>query len=156
IEDLRRVLDEVEDDAVGVYGASFGGLVAIHTAVRDDRIDALALRDPVTFMEALDDIREEIREQGYYEQLPGKRVDERFLEDLEQYSTATIIGRLQVPTLVMHGTEDEVVDVELSERFVERLTCVKRFDVFEGEGHRFSDEADDEAVLTALDWFASH
>lgn len=153
IADLRRVIDAVEDLKVGVYGSSFGGLVAIHAAVRDDRIDGLALRAPVTYMAVLDDIRSTIEDEGSYEQLPGKRVDERFLEDLDAYSTEDIIADIDVPTLVMQGEDDESVPMASSRRFYEALTCEKDYVVFEGEGHRFSDAADDRAVRTGLSWF---
>lgn len=156
IADLRRVLDEVEYLSVGVYGSSFGGLVAIHAAVRDDRIDGLALRAPVTYMSVLDDIKGAIEEDGSYEQLPGKRVDERFLGDLEGYSTEAIVPELDIPTLVMHGEDDDVVPMATSRRFYEALSCEKEYVAFEGEGHRFSDAADDRAVRRGLSWFREH
>jgi len=152
IADLQRVLDEL-DGAIGVYGSSFGGLVALHTAARDGRIDALALRAPVTFLSVLDDIREAIEEDGFYEQLPGKQVDERFLTDLATYSTEEIIDDITVPTLFLHGTEDDAVPIASSERFFGELSCRSRFITFEGEGHRFSDEADRQAVDAACGWF---
>lgn len=151
IEDLRRVLDEVEG-GVGVYGSSFGGLVAILAAERDDRIDALALRAPVTSL-GFEKFREEVGDDGYYEQLPGKRVDERFLEDVDMYSMEGVAGRLTQPTLVMHGVGDGVVPMADSRRFFEQLECEKEYVRFENEGHRFSAEADGRAVRTALEWF---
>ncbi|MDY6770476.1 MAG: alpha/beta fold hydrolase [Candidatus Nanohaloarchaea archaeon] len=153
IADLRRVVDEVEDLAVGVYGSSFGGLVALHAAARDERIDALALRAPVTFLSVLDDIRSTIEEDGRYEQLPGKWVDDRFLDDLDGYSTEAIVEDIAVPTLIMHGGEDDVVDPGSSRRFFDALSCEKEYVMFDGEGHRFGDAADDEAVRRALSWF---
>jgi pimeloyl-ACP methyl ester carboxylesterase len=153
IADLRRVIDAVEDLKVGVYGSSFGGLVAIHAAARDDRIDGLALRAPVTYLSVLDDIRATIEAEGSYEQLPGKRVDRRFLEDIDTYSSEAIIENVTVPTLIMHGEDDDVVSMASSRRFYDALSCEKDYVVFEGEGHRFSDAADDRAVRTGLSWF---
>ncbi len=156
IADLQRVLDEVEYLSVGVYGSSFGGLVAIQAAVRDDRIDGLALRAPVTYMSVLEDIRSTIEHEGSYEQLPGKRVDERFLADLDDYSTEAVVPELDIPTLIMHGEDDEVVPMASSRRFYDALSCEREYVAFEGEGHRFSDASDDRAVRSGLAWFREH
>jgi dipeptidyl aminopeptidase/acylaminoacyl peptidase len=40
-----------------------------------------------------------------------------------------------------------------SRRFYDALSCERDYVVFEGEGHRFSDAADDRAVRTGLSWF---
>lgn len=154
IQDLRRVLDEL-DGPVGVYGSSFGGLVAVHTAAHDDRIDSLVLRAPVTFMELLDDIREAVEADGRYEQLPGKHVGPEFVADIDEYDTETVIEDITVPTMIMHGMDDAVVPQESSRRFFERLSCEKQYIGFEGEGHRFSDETDERAVRIGCNWILS-
>lgn len=152
IADLRRVLDAVETERVGVYGSSFGGLVTLHAAARDDRIDAIALRAPVTYLSELDDIRAEIEETGRYTQLPGKSVGPAFIEDVDAYDTAAIVGDITVPTLIMHGEDDDVVDPDSSRRFFEALDCEKQYVLFPDEGHRFSDAEDDRAVRMACAW----
>ncbi len=156
VEDLQRVLDEVEETGVGVYGSSFGGLVALHTAAKDDRIDGLALRAPVTYLNVMDDIRGAIQENGVYEHIPGKKVGEQFLNDLDTYSTDAIIENITVPTLLLQGTDDEAVPMTSTKRFYQQLGCEKDYFEFTGQGHRFDDEADTNAVDTALDWFQQH
>lgn len=152
IEDLRRVLDAVDTDRVGVYGSSFGGLVTVHTAAQDDRIDVIALRAPVTYLSELGDMRAEIAETGRYTQLPGKHVGPDFIEDVDSYDTAAIVGDIAVPTLIMHGEDDDVVDPDSSRRFFEALTCEKQYVLFPDEGHRFSDAEDGRAVRMACAW----
>lgn len=156
IEDLQRVLEEVEDDRIGVYGSSFGGLVAINAAREDDRIDAIALKAPVTFYNSLDMIDNAVEEQGFYEHVEGKRVEEDFLEDVRSYSAEKAMEQLSIPTLILHGAEDEVVPIEDSRRFYSGLDCEKSLEVIEGSGHRMDDETDREVVSTAMDWFREY
>jgi len=152
IADLRRVLDAVDTERVGIYGSSFGGLVTIHTAARDDRVDAIALRAPVTYLSELDDMRNEIEETGRYTQLPGKHVGPAFIEDVDGYDTAAIIEDITVSTLIMHGEDDDVVDPGSSRRFFEALSCEKQYVLIPDEGHRFSDVEDERAVRMACAW----
>lgn len=54
VDDLRSAidyvtgLDEIDSDAVGINGASSGGLVALMESLEDGRVKALALRGPRT------------------------------------------------------------------------------------------------------------
>ena len=153
IEDLQRVLSEVADGKTMVYGSSFGGLVALHTAVLTEMVDFLALRAPVTYMEALDDIRDTIEDEGVYQHIPGKKIGKEFVRDLENYSTEKIIEELETPVLIMHGNEDSVVPIELSKKFFRRINCRKKFKEFGGQGHRFDEEADFQALNSAKEWF---
>ncbi|MDY6788622.1 MAG: alpha/beta fold hydrolase [Candidatus Nanohaloarchaea archaeon] len=155
IRDLQTVLDSVDSDNIGVYGSSFGGLVAIHEAVsdHDGGIDALALRSPVTFYDSLRPIEKGIRDRGFYEHLPGKRLYMEFILDVKRYSIEEAAEDLSIPVLLMHGSEDDLVPAEGSRRFHDRLECRKRLEIFEGEGHRFGASADRRAVDISLDWF---
>lgn len=157
IADLRSVIAEAPVDPVYVYGSSFGGLITIQSLIQgDDRVAACALRAPVTYLAIMDDIREAIKQDGRYEQLPGKWVDERFLDDLMAYETAGHESAIDVPMLLIHGAKDEVVPVRFSEEFYEELDGKKQLRIVGGEGHRFSENADADAVDAALDWFDGH
>ncbi len=153
IKDLGRVLAEVKNQRIGVYGSSFGGLVAIHRSVKDKKIDALSLRSPVTFYRAMGDLEVAVNEEGFYEPVEGKRVTREFLMDVKRYSAEEAMEELSIPTLVMHGSEDGVINLEDSKRFYSGLECEKRLQILEGEGHRLSKEADRQAVANALEWF---
>lgn len=157
IDDLRCVIDHAPVDPVYVYASSFGGLVTLQALIQgEDRIEAAVLRAPVTYKAILDDIREAIMEDGRYEQLPGKWVDERFLDDIAQYETAGHETEIDLPLLIIHGADDSVVPLRFSEEFYETLTCEAELRIIGEEGHRFSDDADEEALDAALEWFDTH
>ncbi len=153
IEDLKKVIDEFNDDELVVHGTSFGGLVAILTANESGKIDFLALRSPVTNLESMSGIRDKIKKKGFYEHIVGKKVGKKFLEDLESYDLSFIHENIDMPTLIMHGTKDDVVNIKFSETFFEKLTCKKRFIKYGGQGHRFDEETDLLSINQVLRWF---
>lgn len=157
IADLGCVIGNAPVDPIYVYASSFGGLVTIQSIIQgEDRIEAAVLRAPVTYMAILDDIREAIQEEGRYEQLPGKWVDERFLEDIGRYDTAGNEDQITVPVMIIHGGDDDVVPVRFSDEFYEVLEAEKELRIVGEEGHRFSDEADEQALAWAIEWFDDH
>ncbi len=152
INDLKTVLEEYGDGKTLVYGTSFGGLVSLNVAKENDIIDILVLRSPVTDTESMADIKEEIRDKGVYEHMPGKKVDKKFLEDLESYEDPDP-EVIDVPVLMVHGAEDSVVPVEDTENFFEGLKTRKKLVKFGGQGHRFDEETDVRTLNLALEWF---
>lgn len=107
------------DERVVLIGSSLGGLTAARTAEHDDRVAALVLLAPALNLATRwrDMLGPELtvwRQRGWREfldyttQQPA-RVDYGFYED----ATATDVGypSITVPTLILHGTKDEVVPI---------------------------------------------
>ncbi|ADB63774.1 alpha/beta hydrolase fold protein (plasmid) [Haloterrigena turkmenica DSM 5511] len=55
--DLHAVLEYVAPPSIVLFGSSFGGKVAFHAAVDDERVEAVATRAPVTYNRAFDEYR---------------------------------------------------------------------------------------------------
>ncbi|HEV2769455.1 MAG TPA: alpha/beta fold hydrolase [Solirubrobacteraceae bacterium] len=58
------------------------------------------------------------------------------LEAIDNFHTADRLGSLEVPTLVLHGTEDRLLDVRNGEMLADVVPGA-RLEVFEGAGHLF-------------------
>ncbi len=153
IEDLERILEKFEDNNTVVHGTSFGGLVSIITTNKSEKIDFLGLRSPVTNLESISGIRNQVLEDGFYQHMPGKKVGRKFVEDLENYDLTGISEGINNPTLLMHGTKDKVIDIMYSETFFDKLKSKKRFIKYGGQGHRFDEETDFLSLNHVLEWF---
>ncbi|ADD06972.1 alpha/beta hydrolase fold protein [Natrialba magadii ATCC 43099] len=160
--DLQAVLDSVlQDDhsncsSLTLFGSSFGGAVALHTAATDDRIDAVATRAPVTDISAFDRYRTQVEREGVLEFDTGERLDERFFDDLDcyRYPFADVAATLDVPVAIFHGAADDSVPVSDSLDAAGVLETDVFVQVFEGEGHIFSREAEARLRRLLFAWLA--
>jgi pimeloyl-ACP methyl ester carboxylesterase len=64
-------------------------------------------------------------------------LDYGFVEDESRYPVSELVGRLQTPTLIVHGSNDESVPCQLSRRFAAKSKVVKFIEV-EGGDHRLT------------------
>jgi uncharacterized protein len=124
----RRAIGSVHDRAV-LIGSSLGGLTAARVAALDPRVSALVLLAPAfclseRWQERLGpEAAAHWRATGWlviddFATGDKSRVDVGFLEDAAALDAAD--GGwpdVRVPTLIVHGRSDEIVDVELSRTF---------------------------------------
>ena len=67
------------------------------------------------------------------------------------------LGRVQAPTLVIHGAQDRMEPVSGAHVLHETLTCEKELHIIEGSGHLLHlDYKKDEVFASLLDWFRRH
>lgn len=147
-EDLDAVIDEVRSwdcaDRQNLYlfGASQGGMVsALSAEEKSADIRALILLFPAFCIaddwnarfRNLEDIPES-------EELWGMVLGRRFFETIRGFRIRERIGRFPGKVLIMHGTQDSVVSMDYA---VWAAGCYPsaRLELFEGEGHGFSEEA---------------
>ena len=143
IAEVRARIGGPRDRAV-VFGSSLGGLTACRAAEDDPRVCALVLLAPAfrlverwrmrigeaewdawrtTGWRAIDD---------YAERRPS-RVDFAFVEDAERADAGG--GGwpdVRVPTLIVHGVDDEVVDIDLSREWAAGKRHVRLVEVADG------------------------
>ena len=185
LEDLGVVIDALAGREIplggadirklGLLGHSRGGGVAVVRTSRDPRIRALVTWAAVaTFLRVGDDERSLWRERGYLEIQNARtgqsfRVTTELLDDLEAHGEAYDLlhatRRLQVPFLVVHGTQDEAVPVEEAHLLAKNLDPGRgRMLLLEGAGHTFGAahpfSSPTPALRRALDktvaWFEEH
>ncbi len=157
---VRTVVGQIGEanERVVVMGSSLGGLTAAHVAAADPRVVALVLLAPAfriaeTWGNRLgpEGVRA-WRESGWLEvddhAHGGKaRVDFGFMEELEQLTGS--MPDVRVPTLIIHGTNDDVVPPRVSAELAEGLPHVRRIEV--DDGHELRDSMD--AWLPMVDSF---
>ena len=64
-----------------------------------------------------------------------------FVEDESHYLIPDLVKRLQTPTLILHGSNDESVPCQLSRSFAARVDLAELVEI-EGGDHRLTDHKD--------------
>jgi pimeloyl-ACP methyl ester carboxylesterase len=154
IADLRAVVDYFDPPAYTAFGSSFGGKTAFHAAVDDPRVEAIVTRAPVTYNRAFDAAREAVESQGVFQYDEEYAIDERFFEDFDTYAFDDVAERLDVPVAIFHGREDASVPLSDSLDAVSALRTDTLLQTYRGEGHRFSESAEDRLREQAFEWLA--
>ena len=119
LEDIRSVRDWLAHDSTlgqvpaGLLGYSFSGLASVVSAVRDPRWEALAVvAAPSSAHRAMGLF---LSSRG----LPGRlvvsvlrrRFARAFGTSADTFSAEAMLPSIEIPVLVVHGTEDEVVPI---------------------------------------------
>jgi alpha-beta hydrolase superfamily lysophospholipase len=135
---VRGAIDAGGEGGAVLVGSSLGGLVACRVAEEDARVHAVLAMAPAFGLaerwrsqigaaawEAWR--REDVREVDDHATKEKARIDFGFVEELE----ALDIGfpDVRVPVLVVHGTRDDVVDVERSREFARGHPLVRLVEV---------------------------
>lgn len=127
VHDIGALLDwiaeqpELDESRVAVYGASYGGYMALATAVHySDRlaaaVDRAGISNFVTYLERTGEFRRELRRFEY-----GDERDPEMRAFLESISPLNNVDRIDVPLLIAQGQNDPVVPASESEQMVRAL-----------------------------------
>ena len=158
IETARAAIGGPEDRAV-VLGSSLGGLTAARLAERDARVVALVLLAPAFQLVTQWRAREggatwrAAEERGFFEVddlVHGgvAHVDFEFTTDVARVDS-TPFPDVRVPTLIIHGTRDDVVAFDRSRDFAEDRPNVRLVPV--DDGHDLGASLD--RITTEIDAF---
>ncbi|ELY39283.1 alpha/beta hydrolase family protein [Natronorubrum tibetense] len=150
--DLAAVVDRFDPPSYALFGSSFGGKVAFHAAVRDDRVEAVVTRAPVTYNRVFDEYRTAVDRDGECRFETGDSIDRRFFEDFAQYGFDTVEPTLDVPVAIFHGSQDDSVDVAHSFEAAAQLETDVLLETFATEGHLFSSEAEERLLERTFHW----
>lgn len=179
-EDLLGLLDELRLERVHLYGQSFGGMVAQEFALtHPERVRSLVLActhagqshlvpsrgrapkdqpwlqlySPSFALTHPEHVAEDLRVGSAQPQHPqGQR---RQWEAVQSWDAFERLPELRVPTLVLHGSDDQLIDVENARVLAERIADAELV-VLEGAGHVYHSEQADRADAVVLDFLRRH
>ena len=139
IEHVQQAIGGEHERAV-LWGSSLGGLCAARVAERDARVCALVLLAPAFRMAERWRKRSEAEWQKWrrtgwleiddYAEKHKARVDYGFAEDVERVDVGW--PDVRVPTLIIHGRNDDTVDVELSREWARGKRWVRLVEADDG------------------------
>jgi len=127
VDDVGALLDwialqpQLDKNRVGIFGASYGGYVALSSAARyGDRlrvaVDRFGISNFVTFLENTQDYRREMRRVEY-----GDERDPEMRAFLQNISPLNNVADIKIPLLIVQGHNDPIVPMSESEQMVEAL-----------------------------------
>jgi hypothetical protein len=150
--DVERGLDSIEAKSgpfrsVCLIGSSMGGLTALWFAARSpgrvarNIVIAPAFEMAGRLLLALGRAKaQQWRREGRVRiETPYAAFDlgYQFVEEESRYPTVSLMRRLATPSLILHGSDDEVVPCQLSRQFADRLEHVQLIEVRGGD-HRLT------------------
>jgi cephalosporin-C deacetylase-like acetyl esterase len=154
---------------VGVYGASYGGAVAVLAAARDKRVSAVCIRAPVydTLEFACSPhIQREVNSllqtsdamHGCSEAEVREKILRGMVEDAEKLNPVAVIQRISPrPLLIIVGDADKEIKLDSVHALYESAKQPKKLVVIEGADHRLtSPHAFEETNETVVAWFKQY
>ena len=181
VEDTLALLDSLGIDRAHIYGQSFGGMVAQELALtRPERVRTLilgcthagpkhAVRDHRSTVPKGEPWRA-MYAPGFPDRHPEHVADDlrtgdaqpkhpeggrRQWEAMQDFDSLERLPSLRVPTLILHGSEDQAIDVGNAELLAERIPDAELV-VLEGAGHLYHSEQAAAADAAVLDFVRRH
>lgn len=155
--DIRVALAHVQEATgarlLSLLGASFtGGVCAYYAAKRPDELDRLVLLNPQldyhqrtitsrpywTDDHLDDEMARQLEAQGFIQFTPTLRHGRPILNEVFWFDVLSVLGDIQTPTLVVHGTKDTFVPIEASREAMNLFTVEHRLVEIEGSQHGFA------------------
>jgi uncharacterized protein len=149
---------------LGLFGSSFGGLVALLVAARVRSLNALALRCPLA------DLPQLLRQRyGRVAVELWRRVGtvppsighvpfhSRLYDDCLQYDAYKAAMQVSTPTVIVHGAQDELIPLTQVQRIYTSIRGEKHLELLPSADHRFSRPADFSRMTDTLaHWLVRH
>ena len=153
--DLNTVLDELEQDErinvdnIFLLGQSQGGFVSTYVAGTRggikgliDYYPALCIRDDA---EEVYKSADEVPEIYQLAKMGGVSLGKIYYVDCTSFDIYEVMEDIECNTLLMHGTNDNVVPISYAERASTTIPNCE-YIVYEGQGHGFSGDADKDST----------
>ncbi len=153
-------LPEVDESRLTLLGFSGGAAVSIYVAAQDGRVSGVAAcACPAEFI-FLNEVDEKRSAVGHYRNIGAIR-DAGFPQsDEDWFGGFSVIRPIEYvagiaprPLLLVHGNEDETVDVSHACRLCDRAGEPKQMVIVDGAGHRL--RQNDEAMAAVIEWLKS-
>ena len=162
-----QVLQERGMNRVGLVGSSFGGLLAILVAPEQPTLKALGLKCPVVdFPEVLrlefgPEAMERWKSTNHIPNIVGGGspvpLHYGFYEECLTYDAYATIPNIHVPTLVVHGEQDELIPRPQIDRLLTTLNTTKQLQLIEGADHQFGRPEEFRSMTNHLaKWMVQH
>jgi len=162
--DLKSAIEFVKKKGyteIGLQGESLGGLVCLSVyPFYRDLIKSIVLWAPVTrsrsrkgYMQGKGWSENSLLDRGYVSYKKDEsvfRIPLKFFIEIEAIDRGLLLGEVKCPVLIIHGTEDTTIPLDVSEKAAEFLEKGK-LEVISGLGHRFDNN--EKVFELSLDWF---
>ena len=155
IGDLASVLDVLDNHIICYVGHSMGGAVGVLSASQDNRIKLLVSLAGMVETKAFAqrEFGDVTPDKGFMWDEPTCPLSQAYMDDLTQIDTVVdCASKISVPWLLVHGTEDDVVPIEDSQKIYAQANEPKELFTIEDANHVFSDDSLSPMVEKVVDW----
>ena len=157
ISDYDLVVNSLPDHGMdnfplGAIGSSFGGMVV--AASSNPTVKAIAL---IATPYSLDFDADRLVSQGIIKLESGELLSENFFKDVVLYDIGDALKEYKIPTLIIHGSEDEVVPVDDAFKLYDSLEESRELHIIEGADHSLTKSLHrQEAINLITTWMLDH
>lgn len=162
-DDLGAVIDAVQEagfSRIGYAGHSMGGAVGVISAAKDSRIDFLISLSGMVYTAKFTKVEfgDQIPDQGFMWDEPDYPLSSTFVDDLTAIDTVLSLGsQIQIPWLLVHGTEDDVVPIAESREIYAQVpepdaAANRELVEIPGSNHVFADDGLQPMIDAVTDW----
>ena len=155
VEDLGAVIDALKDRKICYVGHSMGGAVGVLRAATDSRIKALISLAGMVHTKAFAEREFGMVKpgEGFMWDDPNCPLSKGYMEDMGRIgSVLNEAPKIQVPWLLVHGTEDDVVSIQESREIFARANELKQLVELKGANHVFAGEHTAPMVAEVVKW----
>lgn len=154
VEDLGCVIDALDGWNILYVGHSMGGAVGVLRATRDTRLAGLVSLAGMVHTKsfAQREFAEVTPNEGFMWDEPTCPLSRTYIDDIATIGTVVASApSIQIPWLLVHGTEDDVIPLQDSLDIFERANEPKQLVKIEGADHVFSEHTPD-MVKVVHEW----
>lgn len=156
--DFAWELDFVDTSRIGLLGFSLGGAIAsIIAGQTSETVKALALWAPAGMVdELLSGMRKMCPQDSSGRSLFwGNRLNPEAFIDFERWDVYEIARHYSGPVMIAHGTDDQSVPLEASERYLGIYGDRAKLTLLEGGNHTFDDsDLEEKLIGISTEFFA--
>lgn len=171
MQDVRTALawlrqrEEVDSDRIGLLGFSMGGMVSALVMSEDPGLGAVTLWSPVgepqrqLAIRAYPEWEDDLTAEGHVATEAWK-LGPAFIQEMSQLDPMAALRAQRAPVLLIHGDQDESVDVrssDLYEAALQAAGCRVEKVIVAGADHTYTTVDWQETLQsTTVDWFAGN
>lgn len=153
---------EIDEEKIAVLGHSLGALTTAVFQAEENSAMALILLSPALHQKEL--IKqwytpEQIKlwqKQGYLDTSKG-RIGVEYLKDVVSKNWQETACAIKIPTLIIHGSEDDDIPIKYSQEILNKLAGIKKLEQTQKADHHFeSCQAKEKLAEICLEWLKKY
>lgn len=146
VQNLKDVLEYIESEhffdmsRIGVYGASFGGGIALIVQSQSNPFSRVALRSPVSFPVEAYETEHSFEEMQEWQKTKISPVLGRHWDsyiDALQYNIYNMARSITINVFIVHGNKDTIVPLSQSIRLTYVLGNLSQLEILDGVEHNY-------------------
>ena len=155
---LDYILEQDPDAGIVIHGQSMGGACALMMSGEDLGSNVKALISDCAYTDAYSMFKKQMKDWFHLPSFPLLDTANLMLQlrggyDLKDASALEQVKKSKIPTLFIHGTEDEMVPYEMSQELYDAAVCEKELFLVEGAGHAQAPDKDPEGYYGKVEKF---